>query len=154
MRVDCYAVYWLSVHKRTQYKLCLWGLPAIDSRCPCWPNLYTYIGSTSRVCWEACILPNTRHWSNASSILVHHLLRWPNIKSALCERSVLAGYDTRLPVYMYLIQDTLSCRKCVSPSTVPHTCWRLSTILYTPLYLRPIQFCDFPDWAFYRWYWR
>ena len=71
-------------------------------------RVYRNVHNTDCACKaDACILPNTRHWPNAGSILVHSLLRWPNIESALCERSVLAGYDTWWPVYMYS-------HKCVS----------------------------------------
>ena len=94
---------------------------------------YSNIGSTSRVCWEACILPNTRHWPNAGSIFVHRLLRWPNIESALCEHSELAGCIRHEAACIGLHVGLLLQMRISHYRAMTHTCWGLSTILYTPL---------------------
>ena len=48
---------------------------------------------------------NTRRWTNADLMLAHRLRRWPNIKSALVQRLVFAGYFWKLLEYhIYLVE--------------------------------------------------
>ena len=42
---------------------------------------------------------NTRRWTNADLMLAHRLRRWPNIKSALVQRLMFAGYHWKLLEY-------------------------------------------------------
>ena len=80
--------------------------------------------------------------------LYHRLRRSRNIESALCERIVFAGYDMRRTVCMYVIQDTLSCRKCVSATTVPCNTHAVVCVQYCiPHYIRgPFNLATFAIW--------